>query len=244
MRKLLILPVFILCFFLSATLVNASLIVVDKEGEIVWKVLSSNDSLSLGIPQRDYLEVKDITAGVISADAKVSLTKKDGKISLTIVTEQGEKSLDVSDWQDELIEIEERGEAQRLVIGILGDKFSLRQKGVLAVTEFPINIDPALAELSLSTPSGRRYLTLLPLEAVETALRAKVINRLPQGENLQITEETGGELAYLITGERVINLFNFFEYVVPVRTKVSALTGEILSVEQPTWLRIFGFLFV
>jgi hypothetical protein len=36
---------------------------------------------------------------------------------------------------------------------------------------------------------------------------------------------------------------NLFELDIPVSTSVSALTGEILSVDQPTWLKVLGFMF-
>ena len=148
----------------------------------------------------------------------------------------------MTNYQDEIVEIEERPEVERFTISLSEGKFIIDQGGILAETYFTINIEPKTAELTLETPSGFRYLSILPREAVETILRAKTINRLKEGSKLIISEQNR-ELSYEIFGDRVIDVFNLVEYSVPVSSRVSASTGEILSVNQPTWLRILGFLF-
>jgi hypothetical protein len=53
----------------------------------------------------------------------------------------------------------------------------------------------------------------------------------------------GNKLAYEIAGDRIVNLFNIYKYAVPVKVQVSASTGEIISIDQPTWLKVVSFLF-
>jgi hypothetical protein len=235
--------VLLLAFFLTASSAQASLVTIGSEGKVILNVLSVEDSIELEIPRRDYLQVKNIVAGTPDPDAIISLARVDGKVKLNVLTKSGEKSLDVTNYKEEIVEIEERPELERLTIAIQNDKFTIEQKGITAVTDFAINIDPQTAGLTLETPSGFRYLSILPRQAVETLLRSKVINRIASGSRISLAEYSG-ELFYEVTGERVINLFNIFDYRVPVSARVSASTGEILTVEQPTWLRIFGFLFV
>src|SRR3989344_7725394 len=110
-------------------------------------------------------------------NAKVSLSKLDGKVALDVSSELGQKSLDVTNYQDEIVEIEERPEVERFTISLSEGKFIIDQGGILAETYFTINIEPKTAELTLETPPGFRYLSILPREAVETILRAKTINR-------------------------------------------------------------------
>ena len=222
----------------------ASLVTIDPQGGIVFNVLSVEDTIELEIPRRDYLEVKDIADETPDPNAKISLLKEDGKIKLQVSTESGDKSLDVTHYKDEVIEILERPESERLTIGVSDGKFIIEQRGVVAETEFAINIDPQTTGLTLETPSGLRFLSILPREATEAVLRSKFINRIGAEQRIYLEEEEGQDLAYLISGDKVINLFNIFEYSTPVKAKVSASTGEILSVEQPTWLKIIGFLFV
>jgi len=222
--------------------VDASLLLIDKEGKIILSVLSSQDTHGLEIPRREYLAIKAVADQTSDTNAKVSLSKLDGKVTLDVSSELGQKSLDVTNYQDEIVEIEERPEVERFTISLSEGKFIIDQGGILAETYFTINIEPKTAELTLETPSGFRYLSILPREAVETILRAKTINRLKEGSKLIISEQNR-ELSYEIFGDRVIDVFNLVEYSVPVSSRVSASTGEILSVNQPTWLRILGFLF-
>jgi len=119
----------------------------------------------------------------------------------------------------------------------------IEEEGTMALTDFPIKIDPKRAELSVATSTGQRILPFLPKEAFEAALRARVISKLKSGETMQLTEGEQGKLAYQIPGERTLNFLNLFELDIPVSTSVSALTGEILSIDQPAWLRILGFVF-
>lgn len=243
MKKVFILFAFLLSFFFFTPEVHASLVVIDSQGKIIVNVLSIEDSIELEIPRRDFLEIKDIAADTPDPNAKISLTKVDGKVKLNISTSSGDKSLDVTNYKEEIVEIEERSEIERLTISVSDNKFTIEQKGVVAETDYEINIDPKSAGLTLTTPSGFRYLSILPRQAVETILRSKVINKI-SGSSKILLAEYSGELIYEVAGERVINLFNIFDYSVPVSARVSASTGEILTVEQPTWLRIFGFLFV
>lgn len=244
MKKFAFLFVLVLSFFLlSFTPAKATaLLVIDNDGGVIWKVLSSQDSISLGIPQREFLEIKNIAVTNTSSDTKITLEKDGENINLNVATNEGEKSLDVTSWQDDLIEIEERGETQRVTIRVLGEEFSIEQKGISAVTSYPININPNKNEISVLTPSGTRFLSILPIEAAESALRAKTMNRLTN-QKIALVEGEKRELIYIIKGERLLNIFNLLEYPIEVETQVSALTGEIVQVEQPVWLKVLGFLF-
>lgn len=234
-----------LVFFVFTTQnVEASLVFIDKDGEVIIKVLSSEDSVELEIPQRDYLEVKDVVDEMPESNAKISLKKDGEEIKLNVSTSSGDKSLDVTNFRENVIEIEERAEAEKIFIGIEDGKFSIKQRGIVAQTDFEINIDPATAGLTLTTPSGLKFLSVLPRQAADSIFRSKLINKIPFGEKLEILELDGRDLAYVISGEKVVNVFNMFEYSIPVTIKVSASTGEILTIDEPSWLKIFGFLFV
>lgn len=243
MKKFVFVLTFSAIFCLSIGAAKAeSLLVVDKDGEVIWKVLSSTDSISLSIPQREHLEITDVAASFgTTSDAKISLEKEDGNISLNIDSSEGSRSLDVTNWQDDLIEVEERGETQKLIIRIIDGEFSIEQKGISVTTSYPISIDPKRNEISVQTPSGARFLSILPMEAAESALRARVITKFTD-EKASLIERDKGELVYVFNGEKILNLFNLIDYPVEVKASVSVLTGEIVHVEQPPWLRVLSFL--
>ncbi|MGB6839287.1 MAG: hypothetical protein WBE27_03410, partial [Microgenomates group bacterium] len=77
MKKFAFLFVLVLSFFLlSFTPAKATaLLVIDNDGGVIWKVLSSQDSISLGIPQREFLEIKNIAVTNTSSDTKITLEK-------------------------------------------------------------------------------------------------------------------------------------------------------------------------
>ncbi len=242
MKKILLISVFL--FFLFPQPARASLITVNQKGEVVLKVLSSQDEIALGIPKRDFLEVKEMAVGLPAvSNPKISLQKSEGKVLLKVQTDSSQTSLDVSGWTEDVVEIEEREETKKLAIAIKKDKFSIKQEGVVVLTDYPISINPQKNQLSVETPSGNRFLSILPIEAAQSLLRARIISRLFLNNEAVLTENERGELIYVISGEKTINLFNLFDYSVPVTAQVSALTGEVVLVDQPVWLKILGFLF-
>lgn len=233
----------LITLFLSANLAYASLININKEGKVVINVLSAEESIGLEIPQSDFFEVRNIISETPDADAVITLAKTDGKSTLKVSSNSGDKSLDVTNYKDEVLVVEERPEVQKLTFFVSGDKFTLVQRGVYAETDYQINVDPTSAKLTLNAPSGLRYLSVLPRQATDAVLRANFINRIDEGKRLIIKEE-GSDLTYEVFGDKIFNIFNLFEYGVPVSAKVSASTGEILSIEGPTWLKVINFLFV
>lgn len=232
------------CIFWPSS-ANASLVLINKDGDIVLKILSSQDYIALGIPKRDSIEVKELAERTnASSDAKISLRRDGEKFLLNVESDGEERELDVTGYKDSLIELEERGESQTVRIGVLDGKFSIEQRGVIALTSFPININPESAELSVATSSGSRFLSMLPYGAVESVLRSKVMSKLGEGRKIELSEGDRGELVYTIPGYRVIDVYNIVSYPVSITVKVSASTGEIVFIEQPTWLKIIGFLLI
>jgi len=237
MRWVLILTVLFL-FLWNTSVVSAGLVNISKDGMLTWNVLADQDSLALEIQPRSQLEVKE-SAGGNTSDSSLLLKKEDEKIVLNI----GEKKvLDVTNWSDSVVDIEENEDSKNIKIQIVDGKFEIIQSNVSAVTTYPININPKENELSVVTNSGAVFLTILPAEAAETALRSRYLSKIID-RNLEMNDQDSGVLVYKVKGEKNINLFNLVELKVPVTTHVSTTTGEILNVDQPKWLSILGFMF-
>ncbi|OGM15764.1 hypothetical protein A2V56_02405 [Candidatus Woesebacteria bacterium RBG_19FT_COMBO_42_9] len=240
MKRSLLLFLLILPFFFPRN-AFASLIVIDKNGEVVWKVLASE--ATLGIPKASQIVVKNVVGGSPAESSLVSLLKEGDKFTLSVKEGGQERSLDVTSIGGEIVEIEERPQVRKVKIGVLAGRFLIEEEGTLALTDYPIKIDPARAELSVVTASGIRILPFLPKEALEVAIRAKTFSNMKQGDTMELAEGGRGELTYEILGQKTINIVNLFKFQIPVTTSISAMTGEVLFVEQPAWLRVFGFLF-
>ena len=222
----------------SAAPAAASLVTVKGGGEVVFNVLADQDAIALDVKSTSELDVNSV-AGDSKGDDSILVKKEGEKIVLNV---GDSKMMDVTTWGEDLIEIEERGETKKMNISLDGGNFVLTQSQISATTEFPINVDPKENSISVITPSGSTFLSILPAEAVETALRTRFITKLKEGR-IRIEEEETGKLAYSISGEKELNIFNLLDFEVPVTTYISTTTGEVLKVDQPKWLSVAGFLF-
>ncbi|OGM61565.1 hypothetical protein A3A52_02870 [Candidatus Woesebacteria bacterium RIFCSPLOWO2_01_FULL_39_14] len=236
---------FVIGFFvllLSPSFVSASLLVVKNDGEVTWNVLSEEDNLALDIPTHSYLEVKKAAEVAPSPTSVVTLSRQNGKISLLVDSGNERRELDVTNWQEDLLEIEERAETQKLKVGIEGEKFSLEQEGIIALTSFPVTVDSKTANLSVQTSSGQKFLSIFPREAVDALLRTKLVNKIVN-PRIEVVEENR-QLQYVVAGEKVFNILGLLDYSIPITSYISASTGEILSIDSPTWFKYVKFLFV
>ncbi len=197
---------------ISVSSVSAALVTVNPKGQVIWQVLGDST-----------IQVKSVAENLTSTNSQISLNNTNGKIELN--------NIDVTNFKDSLVEVQARGEANDLKIGTNGNAFNIEENGIIAETKFPITIDPIKNELSVTTTSGSRLVSVLPYEAILSLTRAKFINKV-NSNKIDLTENVTGELQYQIGGKRDINILN-----------VPASTGEVLKVDEPTWLKVFGFLF-
>lgn len=217
---------------------KSALVVVSENGEIVWNVLSVTDFK----PQRESLKVTSVTKNETpSQEAVISFVREDGKTQLHVSNKGESKSTDVTGYKDEIIVIEETSPAKKLTILMQEEDFVIKQDQISAVTNFPITVNAKNKELSVLTPSGLRYIKVLPSDVLDNAYKADIIDTVL--ESAKLIEGVKGELEYQLSGEKNINLFNVMTINAPVNVSVSAISGEVINVEKPQWLRIFGFLF-
>lgn len=218
------------CFFLAtsylllaSTSAKAAFVTVNTKGQITWQVLGDST-----------LEVKSIADNIAAPNNEISLDNSGGKIELN--------NIDVSNLKGDLVEVVARGNSNDLKIGSSADKFTIEENGITAVTAFPITIDPIKNQLSVTTNSGSRLLSVLPYEATLSLTRGNFITKL-NANGVSLTEDSIGQLQYQIAGQKNINIFNVAKVSIPVNSTVSASSGEILKIDEPAWLRVFGFLF-
>ena len=238
--------VFLTLFFVSANffVANAAFVTIEQNGEVLFNVLAYEDDLLATVPESESLQVTNIANNPgASASSEVYLKNEDGKVSLTVKQGGNETEKDLSNYSDDIVEIVQRKKAETVTIVKNDDGFSVVQKGFSADTTFPIKIDPESREVSLETPSGLRYLAILPFDAVERLVKANVISYTKLEKGIEITESDSGELLYKVPGERELNILNFLDYPVEVTASISATTGKLVEVDQPVWLRVLGFLF-
>lgn len=198
-------------------------------------VLSYEDSAEI--------EIKKIANTTDSAQ-RVSILKKDGNVNMSVFSQSGHSEMDVTNYTDNLVEIEETIKPKKTAIGVLGPEFFISQGGVVATTYLPITIEAESNKISLTTPSGERYLSILPQTAADSILNTRIITKLAPDSPLSIVEDEENNLNYIIEGKKVVNVFNVYDWEIDVVARVSGVTGEVLEIETPSWLRSVNFLFV
>lgn len=185
--------------------------------QIVWSVLGDST-----------FEVKKVA---YASTGQISLKADGGKVYMN--------NSDVSGWNGNLVEIDERPQVKHLTVSSQGDTFIIEQEGVKATTSLPLSIDPAKDKFSITTGNGNIFVLVAPFEAVESAKRSRF---LTDYKTVKI-EEKDGDLVYKIEGDKSLNVFNIFDYKIPVTVDVSPSTGNIVSIEGSQVFKIFGFLF-
>jgi len=226
-------------FLLSAVSpVSAAFLTVTKDGSVRTNVLGDATS------EKGDMKVASVIASAKQvADATLSIIKDGEKSFLSIESPTGNDRKDVTSLTQDIVEIEQDDAPKTITIGKVDDNFGISQAGITALTSYPIHINAEDRTISVATGSGERIVHILPDEAVETLVRANIINVLSQDGQVVLGESDTGELTYSIPAERNINLFNIHTVQVPVNTTVSATSGKVLKIDQPKWLTLFGFLF-
>jgi hypothetical protein len=242
MKKILsILLILTAIFILSSNNVHASLLVVKPNGSLQVNVLSAENETSLTPPEHTNLQIERVGSGSISDASIVKLKKSDGKINLQVYGNSGVDNLNVTGYKENILEVEERPDTQKLEVSLSGNDFRIKNKGTTALTAFPITVDSKTADLSISTDTGDKILAVYPFDAMLSALRTKLITNVNRN-NLEIIVEND-KLIYKVQGEKSINIYNLYTYLIPVYTYISATTGEVVRIDAPGWLKIVNFLF-
>jgi hypothetical protein len=244
MRKIFIISTLLalILFVVTVKGASASLATVDKEGNVIINVLSEQDSLDNS--SGSTLEVVGGTPEVRYVNANIALTKDKDKLSMSILSSSGGKDFDITNYKDSVLEIEERPAVERISISINNGSFVINQGNINAQTDYQIQVDPKKGKLALETPTGYKFLSVLPKQAASLLLRSKLASKVLPENTAYLLEDEEGNLYYDLTAEKVIPLFNIYNYQFNVRAKVSATSGEIISVDEPTWYRFLNFLFV
>jgi hypothetical protein len=227
----------IIIFFLETKQSLAAMVVIQNDGKIRWNVLASEDQ------KPESLSIVGLPPNIApTPGATVSLKNENGKLQLQVSSDKGNSNADVSTYTDDIIELEQKEATKHIKISSDGGGFLLKQNGVTAKTTFPITINSQDKELSVMTPTGQRFVQVLPYEAFRDSINASLIDNLLPETTLALIEGDQGQLLYTINGQKNIQLFNLLDIKAPVTLSVSAVNGEIIHVEKPVWLKVFGFL--
>lgn len=107
-----------------------------------------------------------------------------------------------------------------------------------ALSSFPLSVNKVTGELTVTTPSGSKVVTVLPQAAIDNMLAAKVMtdvisekvtSSLASIPNLIKLEIKNNILGYKIKGSKTHKLFGFIPIKSDVEAFVSAENGKVVE---------------
>lgn len=180
-----------------------------------------------------------------NGSVKLKYVIENGKTMLKAENESGEEiklsDNDLNEIEDSLSkELEDEG----VEISTASGKTTFAKNSVAASTNFPLSIDIATRQLTITTPQGQKIVTVLPDEAVKNVLSTGIVNVIDSSSDASISADLGSldgvvkltvrnnEPVYEIRGTKKQKLFGFIPVITPKLVFVSAKTGTPISQEQ------------
>lgn len=203
-----------------------------------------------GVRVKTRVEDDKTRTDVYQGGTKVRFEREGDRFRIKVEDEAGgETEL----GEDDILTIDERADRNMIKIRTFssaGDQ--ARHRAIIerlntqALTDLPLAVNLETNELTVTTPSGERTVTVLPDQAVQSMLAANVVDKI-DGESLlelirsggietldQVIElsEENGTAVYEIQGVKNHRLLGIFKVTTDVKVTVSAETGEILDEDQ------------
>lgn len=194
--------------------------------------------------ERSRVEVKttprEIKSEIRQGDLRVKFEVKDGKVEVKtqVKSANGETELENEAENEALHAVETELEKKDVKIATAPGAFALVNKRVGALSAFPISVDPTTKQLTVTTPTGSKVVTVLPQKAIDNMLASKVMsdvvgqkvdNSLASVPDLVNLETENGVLGYKVKGTKTHKLLGFIPIKTDVQAFVSAENGEVVN---------------
>jgi hypothetical protein len=172
------------------------------------------------------------------------LEKKDDGVDIVYMVDDEQKRTSVSGNYSDIVEIEERKNPRKIVIEFneQTQEFVIKHDNVHARTKFSVMVDTAKNEIGVKTSTGEHYIWMLPEDVYDLLSKNGLIDKVGEG-GMELLEGESGDLYYQVDGKKEIKILNLVDFSFDVNTQVSALSGEVIKVDQPKWYSAFEFIF-
>jgi len=157
-------------------------------------------------------------------------------------TQEPEETPEPEEFEEENeVEVKDGTNKSKIKIRSGKNKFEFQQDGAKFSVEsdFPLSVNPATRELTVTTPAGSRVIAVLPEQAIDNMLASGIVTTTT---GVDLKTESDGSLSYNIDGVKDKKLLGVFDVAVPKNLIVSAETGQVLTVNQSTFSKILDFL--
>jgi len=149
------------------------------------------------------------------------------------------------------IETKNKGDEFKIKVKTGSNGFVLEDSRFTAKTNYPLSVNSDTNELTITTPSGIKTVTVLPDAAIANMLRRGVLDTVaaappgtasaslepgstpePGESEVELVTTSEGEVAYKVKGGKAKRLFGFIPVRIDKNILISADTGEIVT-DQP-----------
>lgn len=121
------------------------------------------------------------------------------------------------------------------------NSFRLESGGVEFETKLPISIDSTSDQLEIETSSGEHSLRMLPEDAISVLRNKKVLNK---AEKMELVENSNrnslDKITIKVRGKKEGNVFGLIPVSANVESEVGGLSGEVLNITQPAWMKFLS----
>ncbi len=157
-------------------------------------------------------------------------------------TSEPEETPEPAEFEEEKeVEVKEGTGESKIKIRSGKNKFEFQQEGAKFSVEsnFPLSVNPATRELTVTTPAGSKVVAVLPQQAIDNMLATGIVTTTT---GVDLKTEPDGSLTYNINGTKNKKLLGVFDVAIPKNLIVSAQTGQVLTVNQSIFAKILDFL--
>lgn len=195
-------------------------------------------------PQKIKTEIRE-------GNLRFKFEVKDGKVKIeTKVKNDGDEVELEDEAEDEALEeLEAELEEEDIKIATAPGQIALVNQRVGALSNFPLSVDPTTKQLTVTTPAGSKVVAVLPQQAIDNMLAAKIItdiigekatNELASIPSLVKLEIENGVLGYKIKGTKTHKLLGLIPVKTTVEAFVSAENGQVVESSQSLLGRILN----
>lgn len=176
---------------------------------------------------------------VESDSIQFKFEEQEGEVKLKVENEAGEE-IRTRERLREAQELEDELEDEEIAIASRDGEMEIEHNAVRARVDFPLSVDSATKQLTVTTPAGIKTVAVLPDEALVRLFASGLLSDIASDSATTATPSfelalEDNHLVYEVQGTKQHQLFGFIPVATPRTVTVSALTGDVVSQTQ-TWL--------
>lgn len=181
-----------------------------------------------------------IKSDIRQGNLRVKFEIENGKVKVETKVKKAGSETELEDEAEEkaLKETELELEKAGVRVATAPGQLALVNKRAGALSNFPLSVDPTTRQLTVTTPAGTKIVTVLPQQAIDNMLAAKVMddvvsekteNNLASVPNLVKLETENGVLGYKVKGTKNHKLLGLIPVQTAVEAFVSAENGQVVE---------------